>query len=285
MEQQDLTGIEELLAMAAADGRFAVALLEDRQRAVDASGVVLSPAQRQMLHSIDDEALRQMVLGMAGTGSGERRRAFLGRAAAALATLASGAMLAGSSGCRCADPVEAPAPLSEPDPVAEPKKGTFNAATAGKPTPMPAMEGIKHPGETTGIRPDTPPTAPRRHKAPRVRVVLDHPKVAGALKPAEVRSLMLRHNDELIRCFNEEQKKSPDLAGAMTVAFTIASAGQVSTCSKVSSTLDNAAMEGCVTGAIQRWLFLKPTDGKPVKVKVKYMFYRTRRSGMSGGKR
>ncbi len=71
-EKQNLTGIEELLAMAAADGRFAVALLEDRQRAVEAGGVTLSPAQRQVLRSVDDRALRQMILGMAGTGTLER---------------------------------------------------------------------------------------------------------------------------------------------------------------------------------------------------------------------
>lgn len=282
MEKQNLTGIEELLAMAAADGRFAVALLEDRQRAVEAGGVTLSPAQRQVLRSVDDRALRQMILGMAGTGTLERRRAFLKRAAAALATMAGGAMLTGSSGCRCADPLEAPAPESEPEPEAESKKQTFNAATAGKPTPMPPSEAIKHPGETTGIRPGSP-FGPRRHKAPRVRVVLDHPVVEGALEPKVVRSLMLRHNFELVSCFNEEQKRTPDLGGAMTVAFTIAPAGHVTATSRVNSTLENAAMEGCVVKAIERWLFLKPTDGKPVKVKAKYMFYRTR-SGASGAK-
>ncbi len=269
--------------MAAADGQFAAALLEDRQRATDASGVDLSPAQQRVLQSVDEATLRGMVLGMAGTRMEQRRRAFLGRAAAAVAVLAGGAVLTGS-GCRCAGPeAEVPAPAVEPAPTAEPGKPTFNAATAGKPTPMPPSEAIKHPGETTGIRPDTPVT-PRGHAAPNVRVVLGLPRVKGNLNPEMVRRLMVRHNSELIRCFDEERKQTPDLGGTMNVAFTVAPAGNVTACDKVSSTVENAAMEACVVKAIRRWLFSKPGDGKAVEIKARYKFYRTRQSGKPGGR-
>lgn len=76
-------GIEQILARAAADPAFAVALCEDRDGAVQQSGVNLTPTERRVLASLSDARLTQLV-------SGRVRRVLLGGAAAALLGVAAG---------------------------------------------------------------------------------------------------------------------------------------------------------------------------------------------------
>ena len=59
-------GIEQLLAMAAVDDEFASVLLENRQAAIDSSGVDLTQTEKQILSVIDKPALRQMIENVRG---------------------------------------------------------------------------------------------------------------------------------------------------------------------------------------------------------------------------
>jgi len=77
------TGIEQILARAAADPDFAAALCEDRGRAVQQSGIHLTPTERGVLDSLSEARLAQLV-------SGRVRRVLLAGAAAALLGVAPG---------------------------------------------------------------------------------------------------------------------------------------------------------------------------------------------------
>jgi len=151
-------GIEALLALAAVDPTFAAALERDRAAAIEASGVALTPAEREVLRVTEEPALRQMAASIAGLLSEQDRRAFLGRSAAATAALLA---VSTATGCKDKNREEIPAPtgcLSDhppprPRPPAPPPRPTPDA----RPQP-PAPTGIRpdRPGPTRGIRPDRP---------------------------------------------------------------------------------------------------------------------------------
>ena len=296
-----LTGIEELLAMAEADGRFAAALLEDRQGAIAASGVALSPAQHKVLASVDEQTLREMILGLAGSRPEEHRRAFLGRSAAALAALAGGAVLASQGGCTKnreagkAGPKKAPRqPSTDPEPP-PPAPGPDRRAAV---QPEPPLLPTKFPGETTGIRPDhvkalgsggytgsRPGQIHGRLGAwSPVRVKADRPVVKGGLNPEILRRINRRHANEVKYCYQKELQKKPDLAGAIKVSYTITPTGMVSASSLVSSTMSSPAVERCVVQAIKRWLYPKPGDGKPVQVSVTWTLWVEKKKTRGGKK-
>jgi len=161
-------GIEELLALAAVDPAFAAALERDRKAAIEASGVALSPAEREVLRVTEEPALRQMAASLAGLLSEQDRREFLGRSAAAVALLLGAAATTGCpqpvTGSRPDPPPPEPAPVKEPvkaPPPTPPEPvraiGGLTATPDARPQP-PAPTGIRpdRPGPTRGIRPDRP---------------------------------------------------------------------------------------------------------------------------------
>jgi hypothetical protein len=91
-------GIETVLALAAVDPDFAARLLEDRDAALEASGVALSPTQRQVLRTIPPAALRGMIERFCARIPEHDRRSFLGRSATALLTLVAGTSVLGAGG-------------------------------------------------------------------------------------------------------------------------------------------------------------------------------------------
>jgi len=106
-------GIERLLALAAVDHGFARALERDRRRAVRASGVPLSPTEAGILDAVDPRTLARMIDGVRGTIPAARRREFLGRSAAALLALVSGAVPLGGCKKKAAPPPEKASPEQE----------------------------------------------------------------------------------------------------------------------------------------------------------------------------
>ena len=298
---EELTGIEQLLAMAAADGRFAAALLEQRSRAVEASGVVLSPIQQRVLSSIDEDSLRGMILGLAGTRPEQDRRLFIGRSAAALAALAGGVVLISQGGCTKnreagkAGPEEAPRePSADPEPPPPAPAPDSRAAVQPEPPSLPR----KFPGETTGIRPDHVKalgsggytgSRPGRNLGrlgawSPVRVTADTPSVKGGLNPEILRRINRRHANEVKYCYQKELQKKPGLAGAIEVSYTIDARGMVSASSLVSSTMSSPAVERCVVQAVRRWLYPKPGDGKPAQVSVTWTMW-VEKKKKKGGKK
>jgi hypothetical protein len=184
------SGIEQLLAMAAVDERFARALQEDRASAVDASGVDLGSTEAGILSAIDDATLERMVAGIGATMPEQDRRAFLGRSAAALVALVG----AGSSAsCQCpATVVKGVRPDRPPEPGAAPPEPKDPEEPASQPTNTntetkaePASAPTRPIGGLTiqdtkpqrGVRPDRPrPSRPMPTKGIRPKRPLVGPK-------------------------------------------------------------------------------------------------------------
>ena len=92
-------GIEQLLSIAAVSREFATALVRDRDAAIEAAALELTPTERRILSAVDDRALRRMIASAEGSVPDRDRRAFLTRSAAALLVLAGGAAVASASAC------------------------------------------------------------------------------------------------------------------------------------------------------------------------------------------
>jgi hypothetical protein len=124
-------GIEQILAMAAVDDKFAAALLENREAALVASGVEITATEKVILATIETPALGQMIGNVRGRIPVKERRAFLKKSAAALLALVGG--------------------------------GFLTTAALAEDAPM-APGGVRVDRKTKGIRPDTPTTGVRPDK-------------------------------------------------------------------------------------------------------------------------
>jgi len=99
----------------------------------------------------------------------------------------------------------------------------------------------------------------RRAGAP--SVVLGRATVRGSIDQEIIRRIIRRHINEVKYCYERELLSRPDLAGRVTVQFTIAASGQVVTSVLQNSTVGNARLESCVVQAVRRWEFPKPAGG------------------------
>jgi hypothetical protein len=70
-----------------------------------------------------------------------------------------------------------------------------------------------------------------------------------------IRGVVNRNKPDVRRCFRDGMLKNPELTGEVEVAFTIQSDGAVAYASVANSTLEDAAVEACVTESIKRWKF------------------------------
>lgn len=141
--QEIPVGIEEVLAMAAVDDRFASSLYADRESAMAASGVSLTATEKMILSSIERPALAQMVSSFkTRLPVSSSRREFLKKSASAallalvgggiLSTAAQGALLQSSKGIR-PDRPPAPGGALADRPKSKRKIPSWTAATGSIP--------------------------------------------------------------------------------------------------------------------------------------------------------
>jgi len=86
-------GIDNILAMAAVDDKFAVALLKDRPSAVKASGIELAETEKHVFAAVDNAALSQMIEKMRRRIPEKSRPVFMRKSAAALLALVGAGLL------------------------------------------------------------------------------------------------------------------------------------------------------------------------------------------------
>jgi hypothetical protein len=86
-------GIDNILAMAAVDDKFAVALLKDRPSAMSHSGIELAETEKHVFASVDNETLSQMIEKMRKRIPEKSRPVFMRKSAAALLALVGAGLL------------------------------------------------------------------------------------------------------------------------------------------------------------------------------------------------
>jgi len=107
-----------------------------------------------------------------------------------------------------------------------------------------------------------PPRAPRGpsvHAAP--------PTVSGSLNPETIRRVVLRNLNQVKRCHEQGLHEDPQMGGRVSIRFTIAMGGLVTTSDvadkdpKISSSVAQ-----CIAGVVRRLQFAEPPDGSPTRI-------------------
>jgi TonB family protein len=111
-----------------------------------------------------------------------------------------------------------------------------------------------------------------RASGPAPVVVASSATVSGSLDKEIIRRIIRRHINEVRYCYAKELAAQKSLQGRVVVQFVISAKGMVQSVKLVSSTLNSAAVETCVTRAVQRWLFPVPRGGGVVAVTYPFTF-------------
>lgn len=104
----------------------------------------------------------------------------------------------------------------------------------------------------------------RGQKVPTVRQATA--TVDGPLDKDIIRRIARAHINEVRSCYNAGLNKDPTVAGTVTIEFTIAADGFVSTSKVAESDLSDAKVGECIAKVAKRWQFPKPTGGGEVRV-------------------
>ena len=73
-------------------------------------------------------------------------------------------------------------------------------------------------------------------------------------------------------CYQQQLTKNPSLGGKISIKFVIAKDGTVSSASTKSTTMNNAAVEGCIAGRFLKFQFPEPKGGGIVMVTYPFIF-------------
>jgi hypothetical protein len=104
-------------------------------------------------------------------------------------------------------------------------------------------------------------------RVPRVRT--GNADVEGGLSREVIRRVVRRHIDELRFCYEQALDRDPELAGRVSVQFTIDREGSVREAAIASDTMGDGATSACIAHVVQRWAFPAPAGGE---VRVSYPF-------------
>jgi hypothetical protein len=91
--------------------------------------------------------------------------------------------------------------------------------------------------------------------------------VEGKLDKDIIRRIVRAHVNEIRSCYEAGLARDPSAGGSVTVEFTIAATGKVTSSQAASSTEVDGEIVTCITEAFTRWRFPKPSRGK---VRVSY---------------
>jgi hypothetical protein len=98
------------------------------------------------------------------------------------------------------------------------------------------------------------------------------PIILGALDKSLIDQVIKRHMNQLRYCYQRELTDNPDLAGKIVVKFVVAKDGTVSSATTKQTTMNNAAVEGCINGRFLRFQFPEPKGGGIVIVSYPFVF-------------
>ncbi|HJL19013.1 MAG TPA: AgmX/PglI C-terminal domain-containing protein [Sandaracinaceae bacterium LLY-WYZ-13_1] len=95
--------------------------------------------------------------------------------------------------------------------------------------------------------------------------------VRGALSAEVIRRVVRRHLREVRFCYEQGLQSNPSIEGRVTVSWIIGATGAVQSASVSSTTLGQAQVERCITGAVRRWSFPQPDGGGVVGVNYPFV--------------
>lgn len=110
------------------------------------------------------------------------------------------------------------------------------------------------------------------HGRANVQLPPQDPVMSGGLTTAEIMAVIRAHLNEIRHCYEQTLQRAPNTTGNMRVVFVINTAGRVSSANVTNTSISDAMMQGCVTGAVERWKFPIPRGGQDVTVTYPFGF-------------
>ena len=92
----------------------------------------------------------------------------------------------------------------------------------------------------------------------------------GGLSRYAINATIAKYLSQVRRCYENELNKNPNIEGLVSVAFEIGGSGMLNYSKVTKSSLNNKAVESCITTKMMKWKFPKPKGG--VNVPVNYPF-------------
>lgn len=134
--------------------------------------------------------------------------------------------------------------------------------------------GPGHPGHPCQPYPDCADSqlGSKTKVKPETQVVPGPLRSGGGLSRDIIQRVVRSHRRELKYCYEQQLQMNPELAGRVSVDFTIAATGDVLAARVTDSSLDNPVVEQCVTRRIRRWTFPAPKQGQLVEVSYPFNF-------------
>jgi len=156
-------------------------------------------------------------------------------------------------------PMQAIRPAQRPPPVTA-------AARESNPPATPPVPPLPPPPSPPAIALAPPPSTPAMAAPPATVTTIAAPAAAvepkaGTVDPRGVSSTARAHASEVRECFGQARMYNADLKGRVTVQASIAPDGTASASSLVTSTANDARLEGCIVAAFGRWVFPAPAGG------------------------
>lgn len=123
----------------------------------------------------------------------------------------------------------------------------------------------------------SPADAPGAKSSPDPEPTVDEPVVCGSadvpcMDRALLRQVIHRRRAQIRYCYETRLAQVPDLAGKLSVRFTIGPEGAVAAASSAGSTLGDDAVAHCVLSRIRSWVFPRPRAGGVVEVVYPFVF-------------
>lgn len=109
----------------------------------------------------------------------------------------------------------------------------------------------------------------------RTRVVPGRTIIKGALSKTEIGRVIRRNLARFKYCYEKQLSSNPNLAGKISVYFTIAPTGAVAQTQVRESSMNNATVENCVQGIMKSLKFPAPKGGGIVVVTYPFVFAAT----------
>lgn len=98
------------------------------------------------------------------------------------------------------------------------------------------------------------------------------PDIVGDLDRSLVEAVVKRNMAQIRYCYQRELVRKPSLQGEMRLRLVIDAGGAVSSATVEASTLENAALEGCIPGRFMHFVFPEPKGGGSVTVIYSFHF-------------
>lgn len=128
------------------------------------------------------------------------------------------------------------------------------------------------PGPGRGPGPGGLPNGLRGHRIEDIICTKCGPVLAPGYDRDLVLKVVRRHQNEIRFCYESALSKAPDLAGKVTVAWTISPTGAVDTAQIAESGLGNESVESCIVQRVKRWTFPEPKGGQEVAITFPWVF-------------